>query len=93
MGLFDVGRSPDLFEDLPVCHDPAGIPDENRQQAVFNGRQVNLLVANINLPLQEIDPELFGDKNRISLILLLERRMSDSDADSNRSPALKGLVK
>ena len=31
VGLLHVGRPPDLFEDLPVGHDPAGIPDENRQ--------------------------------------------------------------
>ena len=45
---------------------------------------MNLASAAIHLPLEKVNPEFIGDKNRITLILTFLRRMSEGDADSGQ---------
>lgn len=45
MGFVDVVRAPDFFQDEAVRQHFAAMFREGRQQTVFNGRQVDFLVA------------------------------------------------
>ena len=44
LGVFGAIGSPDLFENVSVCEDLAGIPNQQEEERVFGGRQPYLLL-------------------------------------------------
>jgi len=52
--LFRVARTPDLIEQLVVRQELSGVPDQRRQQSVFDGRQMDRLPRKGYLPLRQV---------------------------------------
>ena len=56
--LILVPRPPDQFEKLPPGHHFARVLDQDREQFVLNGRQVNLVSLNKHLPAYQVYSKL-----------------------------------
>ena len=55
--------SPNLFEQLTVRENLAGVPNESREQAIFRWREVHFLSGDGHLTADQVHRELAGSKD------------------------------
>src|SRR5512146_1630717 len=68
MPFLHVQGPPDFFQELPVSQHLAGIPDQGREQLVFNRREMNFLFRNKDQSASQVHLEISECKYRLSAI-------------------------
>ena len=74
--LILVPRPPDQFEKLPPGHHFARVLDQDREQFVLNGRQVNLVSLNKHLPAYQVYSKLAHFK--LPIVRAYRQRMASA---------------
>ena len=90
MSVFDAIWAPDLFENVAVRQDLAGVPDEQAQQSILRGRQFYLPATERDHPRGHIHDQIAGAEHELSPPGAAWRWAERSLANS--SPVPKGLV-
>src|SRR5713226_2338620 len=80
----DIIRSPNLLENLAVGDDFAGVFDQRGEQAVFDRREMDLVLADEDLTALLIDAEVVDTEDGLARLALAGGGVAKSNAQSRQ---------